>query len=112
MKLSYARPLVRTAAFGAIALASAGLAAGEEFVGWLADEKCAQEKKASSGSHGACAKQCYEKGEPIVLVTEKDGKVYRLDEDDKTFPHLGKKVKIQGTADDNFIEVDSVTPVK
>jgi hypothetical protein len=112
MKLFEIRSLVRTAALAVLVLACAGLAAGEEFVGWLADEKCAQEKKASSGSHGACAKQCYEKGEPIVLVTEKDGKVYRLDEDDKTLPHLGKKVKIQGTADDNFIEVDSVTPVK
>ena len=112
MKLSYTRSGVRTAALVAIALASAGFAAGEEFVGWLTDEKCAAEKKATSGGHGACAKACYEKGEPIVLVTEKDGKIYRLDEDDVTLPHLGKKVKIQGTADDNFIEVDSVTPVK
>jgi hypothetical protein len=95
-----------------LALASPGFAPGAEFIGWLADEKCALEKKALSGSHGACAKQCYEKGEPIVLVSEQDGKVYRLDEDDKTLPHLGKKVKIQGTADDNFIEVDSVTPLK
>jgi hypothetical protein len=112
MKLFAIRALVRASVFSTLALATLGLASGEEFVGWLTDEKCAQEKKASSGSHGACAKQCYEKGEPIVLVTEKDGKVYRLDEDDMTFPHLGKKVKIQGSADDNFIEVDSVTPVK
>ena len=112
MKLPELRPLVRTAAVLTLALSSLGFATGAEFIGWLADEKCAQEKKVSSGSHGACAKQCYEKGEPIVLVSEQDGKVYRLDEDDKTLPHLGKKVKIQGTADDNFIEVDSVTPLK
>jgi len=104
--------LARAAAFSLLVFAGAGLASAEEFVGWLSDEKCATEKKISSGSHGACAKQCYEKGEPIVLVSEKDGKVYRLDEDDLTHPHLGKKVKIQGTADDNFIEVDSVSPTK
>jgi len=89
-------------------LGSAGLAAADDWVGWLSDAKCATAAKAVSDGHADCAKTCVDGGEAIVLVIEADKKVYKLDSQDKAKPHLGKKVTVTGALDGETIKVEDI----
>ena len=89
-------------------LGSAGLAAADDWVGWLSDAKCATAAKAVSDGHADCAKKCVDGGEAIVLVIEADKKVYKLDSQDKAKPHLGKKVTVTGALDGETIKVEDI----
>lgn len=101
----------KLATLAALWVCSANLALAGEWVGWLADQKCAEAGKAASDKHAACARKCVEAGEDIVFVNEADGKVYEIDDFDKAEPHVGKKVTVAGDLDEDFIEVESIKPV-
>ena len=81
---------------------------GEELVGWLADEACANKGKAASEGHAGCAKSCVNNGQPIVFVDDADKKVYKVANQDAVKDHVGHKVTIAGKVDGDSIHVDSV----
>ncbi len=79
------------------------------YVGWLADEKCANEDKAATGDHADCAQKCIEGGEAVVLVAEEGGNIYKLDDQEAAKPHAGHKVTVSGMLDGDTIAVASIS---
>jgi hypothetical protein len=87
-----------------------GMAAmAEEVSGYIADSNCAakQGAKAASDGHAECAAKCIKGGAAAVLVTP-EGKVYKLDDQDKVKEHAGHKVTVSGTVDGGSIKVESI----
>jgi len=84
-------------------LAAAGMAA--EFKGFVEDTACAGKPEMKGDSE--CAKKCIKSGSPAVLVTE-DGKIYKVDKQDKLAPHAGMNVTVKGTLKGDTITLDSV----
>ena len=82
--------------------------AGQELVGWLADEACANKGQGASEGHAGCAKSCVNNGQPIVFVSDSDKKVYKVHNQDAVKDHVGHKVTIAGKVDGGSIHVDSV----
>ena len=85
------------------------LAMAEEWTGYIADANCAakQGAKAASDGHAGCAQGCIKKGAAAVLVTS-EGKVFKINNQDKVVDHAGHKVTISGKLDGDSIQVDSV----
>jgi hypothetical protein len=87
---------------------TAGLSFADEFVGYLADAKCAAGGNAASEGHAGCAKKCVDSGQPIAFVNEADKKVYKIANQDSVAAHVGHKVTLTGKADGDSIEVEKV----
>jgi hypothetical protein len=83
----------------------------QKISGWIADEKCAAEK-GSSAAHAACAKKCIESGAPAVFVSDKDKKVYKIENQDAAKGHEGHHVKVAGRVTGDSIHVESVSMLK
>lgn len=83
-----------------------GTATAGEMVGWLVDAKCGA--NGAKEAHAGCAKKCVEAGQPIVLVTDADKKVYKVDNQDAVKDHVGQKVTVSGNVQGDSIHVDSV----
>jgi hypothetical protein len=79
-----------------------------EWVGYLADEKCANGGKANSAGHAACAKKCVDGGAAVAFVAEADGKVYKVSNQDAVKEHVGHKVTVTGKLAGDTITVDNV----
>lgn len=79
------------------------------YVGWLADEKCANDGKAATDDHAECAQGCIKGGAPVVLVTEEGGNIYKLDDQEAAASHAGHKVTVSGSLDGDTIAVSSIT---
>ncbi len=91
----------------AILLVGSGFAA--ERSGWVADEKCANEGKATSAEHAQCAQACVKGGEPIVFLDLASGRVVKVKNPDKVKDFVGKKVTIVGELDGaGEVEISSV----
>jgi hypothetical protein len=88
---------------------TAGLSFAEEWVGYLADEKCAAGGKAASEGHAGCAKKCVESGQPVAFVSEADKKVYKIKNQAAVTEHVGHKVTLSGKLSGDSIEVAKVT---
>ena len=94
----------------AVLLGIASVGAADEWVGWLADEKCAVAGKAASDGHAACAKKCVGAGQPVVFVNEADKKVYKIDSQDSTTKsQSGDKVTVTSTLENDTIRVQSIS---
>jgi hypothetical protein len=75
-----------------------------EWTGYISDAKCGA--KGSSEAHAKCAETCVKAGSAAVLVS--DGKVYKIENQDKVLDHVGHKVTIAGKMKGDTITVDSV----
>jgi|SRR5215471_266725 len=84
---------------------------GTQVSGWITDAKCAAKKDADL-SNADCAKKCAEKGEKLVLVTDKDKKVYQVDNQDALKGHEGHHVSVTGKLDNDTLHVDKVSMLK
>jgi hypothetical protein len=96
------RKLTAVAAL-AFGLAASGLAA--EFKGFVEDTMCSTNPAMKDNAE--CAKKCIKGGSPAVLVTA-DGKIYKIDNQDKIVEHAGMKVTVNGTLKGDTITVASV----
>ena len=92
--------------FALLLALTAGLALADQWVGWVTDEKCAQTGTFTGEKH----KNCVNSGGTVVFVNEADKKIYHLSDADKAKKFVGQKVTMQGSAKDDTIEVESVTP--
>ncbi len=57
----------------ALLVLTAGISLADQWIGWLADEKCATGGKFSGEEH----KKCVESGQPIVFVNDSGNKTAR-----------------------------------
>jgi hypothetical protein len=87
---------------------TAGLSFAEEWVGYIADAKCAAGGNAASEGHAGCAKKCVSAGQPIAFVSEADKKVYKIANQDSVAEHVGHKVTLSGKLDGDSIQVEKV----
>ena len=100
------------AVFGLVlALSSAGQA--EEYIGYLADQKCAKAGNGASEGHANCSRTCVDSGEPIVFVEDVEKKIYKVVEGlELAESHVGHKVriegKLEGEGDDAVVRITSV----
>jgi hypothetical protein len=69
----------------------------EEYIGYLADQKCAKAGNGASEGHADCARTCVKNGEPIVFVEDVEKKIYKVVEGlELAESHVGHKVRIEG----------------
>jgi hypothetical protein len=83
----------------------------QKISGWITDEKCAS-AKGTEASHVDCAKKCVDSGVPAVFVSEKDKKIYKIDNQDQAKAHAGHHVKVTGQVTGDSIHIDSVSMLK
>ena len=78
-------------------------------VGYISDQACATKMgdHAAKDEHEACAAKCIKEGSEAVLLTM-DGKIYKLDQQDKVSQFAGKKVEVTGNVSGNSISVTSI----
>ncbi len=55
-----------------------GFLSAAEFIGYVADEKCARAGSAPSEGHAKCSRSCVEAGEAIVFINDIDKKIYKI----------------------------------
>jgi hypothetical protein len=78
--------------------------------GWVSDAKCAA--KGNSAAHASCAKACVKGGEKAVFVSDSDGKVYPIANQDSVKDHVGDHVQIMASNSDGSLNVSKVEAVK
>jgi hypothetical protein len=85
-------------------------AAGQdvELTGWITDEWCGARNANAEGA--GCAKACAKKGAELVLATE--GKLYKLSDKELALEHVGYKVTVKGTLEDDTLDVTSIEKAK
>jgi len=74
--------------------------------GYVSDAKCAA--KGGSAAHAACAQKCAAAGEKLVIVTDGDGKVLAVDNQDALKGHEGHHVSVSGTQNGDTVHVNGV----
>lgn len=74
--------------------------------GWVSDSKCGA-KGANAGAE-ACTKKCLAAGADMVIVTDKDQKVLKVDNPDALKEHVGHHVAVTGHEMGDNIHVESV----
>ena len=97
------RFLVLTAAL----MMTASMSMAADLVGYLTDAKCAAAGKYGAG-HESCAQACVKGGQAVALVTEADGKVYKIANQDSVTAHVGHKVTVTAQVEGDSITVESV----
>jgi hypothetical protein len=93
-----------------LAFASALFAADSQKVtGLVVDAKCATKMKDPD-----CAKSCIKNGEPPVIVSDLDQKVWTVDNPDALKSHAGERVTVSAKLDSskNSLHVDKVEAAK
>jgi hypothetical protein len=89
----------------AIAKDKAGSKSGS-WNGTITDAKCAS---GANAKDAACAKKCIGGGEKAVFLTDKDGKVIAIHNQDAIAGHEGHHVKVSGSImEDGQLHVDKV----
>ncbi|MGO9405132.1 MAG: hypothetical protein ACLPVW_16840 [Terriglobales bacterium] len=74
--------------------------------GWISDSKCGV--KGANAGHADCMKKCIKAGASVVIVTDKDQKILKVDNPDALKEHYGHHVAVTGHIDGDKIHVDSV----
>ena len=74
--------------------------------GWVVDDKCAA-KGANAGAE-ACTKKCLAAGAKMVIVTDGDQKVLKVDNPDALKGHEGHHIAATGSVKGDSIHVDSM----
>lgn len=85
---------------------AAATAKKEKISGWINDAKCGAKLNAD------CAKKCAEAGEKLVVVSDKDHKVYAVENQDAVKDHVGHHVKVTATDNNGTLHVDKVDMLK
>lgn len=98
----------RLVALAAMFVMTASLSFAGEWVGYLADAKCANAGKGASEGHANCAQNCVKGGQPVAFVSEADKKVYKIKNQDAVTEHVGHKVTLTGKLEGDTIEVENV----
>jgi hypothetical protein len=88
-------------------LASIAVAEDKAMSGWITDAKCAA--KGGDLSNSDCAKQCAQKGEKLVFVTDEDKKVLSVENQEALKGHEGHHVSVTGKLDNGTLHVDKVS---
>ncbi len=78
--------------------------------GWVSDTKCGA--KGNSAAHASCAKACVKGGEKAVFVSDSDGKVYPIANQDSVKDHVGDHVQIMASNADGSLNVSKVDALK
>jgi malic enzyme len=78
--------------------------------GWVSDAKCAA--KGAGAAHASCAKACVKGGEKAVFVSDADGKVYPISNQDSVKDHVGDHVQIMAANADGSLQVSKVEALK
>jgi hypothetical protein len=78
--------------------------------GWVSDTKCAA--KGNTAAHASCAKACVKGGEKAVFVSDKDGKVYPITNQESVKDHVGDHVQIMASNSDGSLQVSKVEALK
>lgn len=73
--------------------------------GWVTDDKCGA--KGANEKAEACTKKCLGAGAKMVVVTDGDEKVLKVDNPDALKGHEGHHVAVTGTMKGDSIHVDS-----
>lgn len=91
---------------------TASAASKGSWTGWITDEKCGA-KDASEAKSG-CAKACIGRGAKAVFVSDKDGAVLAVSNQDAVKEHAGEHVKVSGSVDEDSktITVDKLSAAK
>ena len=76
--------------------------------GYLADEKCARQKRAESSSHAACAKRCVGQNERIVFVNAANHRIYIIANPATVAAQVGRKVTLTGAVVRDRVRVQRV----
>jgi hypothetical protein len=74
--------------------------------GWVCDRNCGA-RGANAGAE-ACTKKCLAAGADMVIVTDKDQKVLKVDNPDALKDHVGHHVAVTGSETADSIHVQSV----
>jgi hypothetical protein len=100
---------------------SSAMAFAGQWSGYISDEKCATSgAKAAKASDWinpkafeSCAQKCVREGSPVVFVTE-DNKILKLDADStkKALPHVGHRVKLTGTLENDTLKINKISAIK
>ncbi len=87
-----------------------GSAKSTSITGWVSDSACGA--KAAHAGAEACTKTCVEKkGAKLVVVDDKDQKVYNVANQDSLKGHEGHHVTVTGTNSNGTLHIDKVTMV-
>lgn len=92
---------------GCFLLSGASALRAETFTGLVAYASCAEDGKITEAEHAECAKNTSRDDEVLVFAVSKK-KVYEIFEEDKADDFVGKKVVIEGTLDEGFIEIETI----
>jgi hypothetical protein len=84
-------------------------AGAEELSGTISDSMCGKAHADASEKSQACVKACIEKKGAAPVFVSGD-KVFKIDPEskEKVMAHLGHKVTINGSVEDDTITVDSI----
>lgn len=78
----------------------------QKISGWINDAKCGAKLNAD------CAKKCADAGEKLVVVSDKDHKVYAVENQGAIKDHTGHHVKVTATDNNGTLHVESVEMLK
>lgn len=78
----------------------------EKISGWINDAKCGAKLNAD------CAKKCADAGEKLVVVGDKDHKVYAVENQDAVKAHAGHHVRVTATNNNGTLHVEKVDMLK
>ena len=97
----------------ALIIAFSDVGQAEEYIGYLADQKCAKAGNGASEGHAKCSQNCVKGGEPIVFVEDIEKKIYKVVEGlELAEGHVGHKVliegKLEGEGDEAVVKISSV----
>ncbi len=88
------------------AVAFDGMGKSETVKGWVTDDKCGA--KGASAKAEACTKKCLASGANMVIVTDGDQKVIKVDNPDALKGHEGHHISATGTVSGDSMHVDSM----
>jgi hypothetical protein len=116
MKETIVKKLISLAAVAVFALAfAAPTLAGDaskevKLTGYITDEWCGAKNANAEGV--GCAKACAKKGSDMAIYS--DGKLYKLSDKEAALKHLGVKVQVTGTLNEEgtTVQVTSIEQVK
>lgn len=91
-------------------LSTLAMAKDQKINGWVSDEKCGG--KGANAAHADCAKKCADGGAKLVVVSDKDHKVYNVDNQDALKGHEGHHVRVTASDNNGTLHVASVDMLK
>ena len=91
--------------FAMTALAFDDMGKSTTVKGWVADDKCGA--KGANAKAEACTKKCLDAGAKMVVVTDSDQKVLKVENPEALKGHEGHHVAVTGHVEGDSIHVES-----